>query len=202
MYGYLQWKIKLGGIIHMRIKTVGTWDDELWQDAWPLYSEAFGEKGAKPVHIIRNMFTQGIAELHVGYNKSRAVSMALTGKLLSDKVMIIDYLAVSEKERGSGLGKYLVDYLREKAASEGYQKLVIEAESEETPNNTRRIHFWLSCGFFLTQYVHHYIWVPETYHAMFVPLNGDSRKVTGEELFEHINTFHRLSFRGGGKKEG
>lgn len=186
----------------MRIKTVNTWDDELWQDANPLYLEAFGNKGAKPVHIIKNMFAQGIAELHVGYNESVAVVMALTGKILSDKVMIIDYLAVSEKERGSGLGKYLVDYLREKAASEGYQKLVIEAESEETPSNKRRIHFWQSCGFFLTHYVHHYIWVPETYHAMYVPLNGDSRKITGEELFVHINTFHRLSFRGGGKKEG
>lgn len=139
----------------MRIKTVNTWDDELWQDANPLYLEAFGNKGAKPVHIIKNMFAQGIAELHVGYNESVAVVMALTGKIISDRVMIIDYLAVSEKERGSGLGKYLVDYLREKAASEGYQKLVIEAESEETPSNRRRIHFWQSCGFFLTHYVHH-----------------------------------------------
>ncbi|MGI8386197.1 GNAT family N-acetyltransferase [Robertmurraya sp. P23] len=101
----------------MKIKTVGTWDDELWQDASHLYLEAFGDKGAKPVHIIKNMFAQGIAELHVGYNESVAVVMALTGKLVSDKVMIIDYLAVSEKERGYGLGKYLVDYLRQKAAS-------------------------------------------------------------------------------------
>jgi len=186
----------------MRIKTVGTWDDELWQDAWPLYSEAFGEKGAKPVRIIRNMFAQGIAELHVGYNESTAVSMAITGHLLSDKVMIIDYLAVSKKERGYGLGKHFVSYLQEKAASDGYKKLIIEAESEDTPENRRRIHFWQSCGFFLTKYVHQYIWVPETYHAMYVPLNGDSSKVNGEELFVYINTFHRLSFRGGGKKEG
>lgn len=190
------------GEIRMRIITVGTWDDELWQDASPLFLEAFGDKGAKPVHIIKKMFAQGIAELHVGYKESVAVVMALTGKLVSDKVMIIDYLAVSEKERGYGLGKHLFDYLRQKAVAEGYQKLIIEVESEETPDNRRRIHFWQSCGFFLTKYVHHYIWVPETYHAMYVPLNADSRKVTGEELFVYINIFHRLSFRGGGKKEG
>jgi hypothetical protein len=74
------------GEIHMRIKTVGTWDDELWQDASPLFLEAFGDKGAKLFHIIKNMFAQGIAELHVGYKESVAVVMALTGKLVSDKV--------------------------------------------------------------------------------------------------------------------
>ncbi|WP_050182077.1 GNAT family N-acetyltransferase [Domibacillus robiginosus] len=186
----------------MKIKTVSAWNDDLWQDASPLYMEAFGDKGAKPVKIIKNMFTQGIAELHVAYDESAAVAMALTGKLALDRVMIIDYLAVSPKKRDQGLGKHFVDYLRKKAGDEGYQKLIIEAESEETPDNKRRIHFWQSCGFVLTEYVHHYIWVPETYQAMYLPLAADSGKVTGEELFVFINTFHRLSFRGDGKQEG
>ncbi|KRD82429.1 hypothetical protein ASE51_22815 [Bacillus sp. Root147] len=185
----------------MEIRTSCTWDDELWQNASPLYLEAFGDKGAKPVKIIKNMFAQGIAELHVGYNKSIPVVMSLTGKLGSEQMLIIDYLAVSEKERGHGLGKHFVDYLRQKAVAEGYQKLIIEAESEETLDNRRRISFWKSCGFLLTEYVHHYIWVPETYRAMYLPLIADSRKTTGEELFLYINTFHRLSFRGGGKEE-
>lgn len=183
----------------MKIKTVSNWDEELWQDVSPLYLQAFGDKGGKPVKIIKNMFAQGIAELHVGYKKSVAVAMALTGKLVSDSVMIIDYLAVSEKERGHGLGKHFVDYLRQKAVAKGYQKLIIEAEAEETLDNRRRIHFWKSCGFFFTEYVHSYIWVPETYHAMYLPLIAHPGKITGEELFVYINTFHRLSFRGGGK---
>lgn len=189
------------GEIIVEIRTSCTWDDELWQNASPLYLEAFGDKGAKPVKIIKNMFAQGIAELHVGYNKSIPVVMSLTGKLGSEQMLIIDYLAVSEKERGHGLGKHFVDYLRQKAVAEGYQKLIIEAESEETLDNRRRISFWKSCGFLLTEYVHHYIWVPETYRAMYLPLIADSRKTTGEELFLYINTFHRLSFRGGGKEE-
>ncbi|MDZ5472834.1 GNAT family N-acetyltransferase [Bacillus sp. 31A1R] len=184
----------------MNIITTGVWDDDLWRDAGPLYLEAFGDKGAKPVKIIKNMFEQGMAELHVGYNESKAVGMALTGKLESDKVMIIDYVAVSEKERGHGLGKHFVDYLRQKAVDYGYQKLIIEVESEDTLENRKRIEFWQSCGFHLTEYVHHYIWVPETYHAMYLPMITEQRKETGEELFKYINTFHRLSFRGGGKK--
>ncbi|MFE4029964.1 GNAT family N-acetyltransferase [Priestia sp. YIM B13551] len=185
----------------MEIRTICTWDDELWKNASPLYLEAFGDKGAKSVKIIKSMFAQGIAELHVGYNKSIPVVMSLTGKLVSDQVLIIDYLAVSEKERGHGLGKHFVDYLRQKAAAEGYPKLIIEVESKETLDNRRRISFWQSCGFLLTEYVHHYVWVPETYRAMYLPLIADSRKTTGEELFVYINTFHRLSFRRGGKEE-
>ncbi|MGG0740987.1 hypothetical protein [Niallia taxi] len=70
----------------MEIKTVAKWDEELWQDANTLYNEAFGEKGAKPVKIIKNMLAKGIAELHVGYSDKKPVVMALTGKLTNDKV--------------------------------------------------------------------------------------------------------------------
>ena len=70
----------------MKIKTVCTWDDELWQEVSPLYIEAFGDKGAKPVKIINNMFAQGIAELHVGYNKSGA-EQALS--LFTDDLLVI-----------------------------------------------------------------------------------------------------------------
>ncbi len=186
----------------MEIKTVCSWDDELWHDASPLYSEAFGDKNPKPVKIIKNMFAKGICELHVGYNKAGAVAMALTGKLTLHRVMIVDYLAVSEKDRGHGLGRHFVAYLHKRAMEKGYQKIIIETEAEETPDNRRRIHFWESCGFILTEYIHQYIWVPETYQAMYLPLVCDSKKVTGEELFKFFKTFHRLSFRGAGEEEG
>lgn len=185
----------------MKIKSVVTWDDKLWQDVCALYLGAFEDKGAKPVKILKNMFAKGIAELHVGYSDSVAVVMAITGRLVSDRVMIIDYLAVAEKERGRGLGKQLVDYLRQKAVAEGYQQIIIEVESEETADNKRRIRFWQTCGFLLTDYVHHYIWVPEPYQAMYLSLDADRRKVTGEELFVYINNFHRISFLRGGKEE-
>ncbi|MDN7240783.1 GNAT family N-acetyltransferase [Planococcus sp. N028] len=179
----------------MNIKTTDRWDEHLWHDASPLYMEAFQYKGAKPVNIIRNMFAQQIAELHVAYDESNAVGMALTGKLTKDRIMIIDYLAISRNEQNRGLGKAFVDALKQKARDEGYEQLIIETEAEETPDNKRRIHFWQSCGFHLTDYVHHYIWVPEPYQAMYLALLSDSRKMTGEELFVSINLFHQLSYR-------
>jgi GNAT superfamily N-acetyltransferase len=189
------------GEIRMHIKSVSTWDVALWQDAFPLYVEAFGDKGAKPVQIIQNMFAQEIAELHVAYNESAAVGMALTGKLAKDRVLIIDYLAISKNVRNQGLGKRFVESLRQKASDEGYRQVIIETESEDTPDNKKRIRFWQSCGFVLTEYVYQYIWVPEPYQAMYLPLSSKPSKTTGEELFELINAFHRLSFRKIGKEE-
>ncbi|TRZ39981.1 GNAT family N-acetyltransferase [Niallia circulans] len=182
------------GVIFMEIKTVAKWDEELWQDANTIYKEAFGEKGAKPVKIIKNMLAKGIAELHVGYSDAKPIVMALTGKLTHEKVMLIDYLAVLEKERNHGIGKQFVTLMSQKAMSEGYEMLIIEAESETTPDNLRRMAFWQTCGFYLTSYIHTYIWVPETYQAMYLPLTNKETKKHGEELFVYVNTFHRMSF--------
>lgn len=178
----------------MNIKSTTTWDEGLWKDASPLYIEAFGEKGAKPVKIIKNMLTKGIAELYVGYYESTPIVMALIGKLVPEQIMIIDYLAVSKKVRNQGIGRQFVDYLKEKAAEEGIQTLIIEAESEETADNQRRIEFWHTCGFRLTEYIHTYIWVPEKYKALYLPLAGN-KQISGEQLFVFINKFHGLSFR-------
>lgn len=177
----------------MKIKTTSTWDQELWEDAGPIYAEAFGEKGAKPVKIIQNMLTKGIAELYIGYNESKAIAMALVGKLNQEQIMIIDYLAVSEKERNQGIGRQFVEYLKQKAGADGIKTFIIEAESAETADNRKRIEFWQSCGFLTTDYIHTYIWVPEKYKALYIPLAG-MQQITGEELFTYINKFHRLSF--------
>lgn len=180
----------------MEFKTVDIWDENLWGDARPLYMEAFGEKGAKSIKIIKNMLLHNIAELHIGYKNSEAVAMALTGKLINDKVMIIDYLTVLGRLRNSGVGKAFVEYLVKKSIDEGYINVIIEVESEKTQENISRIHFWKVCGFHFTEYIHHYIWVPETYHAMYYPITEEQQNVTGEELFAYINDFHRRSFRG------
>lgn len=179
----------------MNMKTVCSWNDEIWDDVSPIYFEAFGDKGAKPIKVIKNMLNQSLAELHVGYNDSEVVGVALTGKLSSNRVMIIDYLAISGNKRGQGLGKQFVQYLRDRASAEGCHKLIVETEAAETEENKKRIHFWSSCKFLLTEYIHHYVWVLETYYAMYIPLITSSKKVTGEELFVYFNTFHRLSFR-------
>lgn len=180
----------------MKIITMDHWNDELWKKASLVYHQAFGKSGAKPEKIIRNMFKKQICYLHVVMDKDNVTAMAITGKLVNSRALIIDYLAVREDLRSHGLGEKLLEYIKkwcvEKLHLEG---IVIEVESEPSEENLKRISFWQKNNFELTEYIHHYIWVPETYQAMLVKLVSNSNlPLKGEELFQYIVQFHKESF--------
>ena len=178
----------------MKYQTYDQWNDEIWADAGFIYKQAFKDKGAKPEEIIRNMFQKGICYLHVGYMEDRIVAMAITGKFTEMDALLIDYLAVHPDFQSQGLGKKMVDYIHEWSLS-NFDALIIEVEAEKTPVNMKRIHFWQKCGFTLTDYIHHYIWVPEPYRAMYIQTNSKHVEFSGEELFKHIGKFHKASFQ-------
>ncbi|MFB5269772.1 GNAT family N-acetyltransferase [Paenibacillus enshidis] len=108
-------------------------------------------------------------------------------------------MAVKEEYRGQGLGEWLVKALASWAASEHQlQELIIEVESERLPENDLRKRFWQKCGFRMTDYVHTYKWIPETYQAMYLPLIKDTSQTAakdGQALFKQITSFHHQSFR-------
>ena len=81
--------------------------------------------------------------------------------------------------------------------SSGLAGIIIEVESDATPDNLARIAFWESCGFVATDYVHRYFWVPEPYRAMVLRFRDgdDSLPLDGELLFRHINAFHAKAYR-------
>ena len=64
-----------------------------------IYHEAFGEKGAKPEKVIRNMFHKQMCYFHIAQNESECYAIALSGKLKGTKLLLIDYLAVREKDQ-------------------------------------------------------------------------------------------------------
>lgn len=180
----------------MNFKTYDEWNEEVWAVARLIYKDAFEGKGAKPEPIIRNMFQKGICYLHVAYLGDQVVAMALTGKLKEISALLIDYLAVHPDFQKQGIGKKMVDYIHEWSFREDcFEALIIEVEAEKTPENLARIHFWQKCGFILTDYVHHYIWVPEPYQAMYYQTNTTHKLYTGEDLFKHIGRFHKVSFQ-------
>ncbi|WP_145023311.1 N-acetyltransferase [Paenibacillus sp. Y412MC10] len=174
------------------------WDEAMWQQAEPIYEEAFPEHGRKTKAIIMRMFERGLCALHVWSEGQAAAAMALTGTDAKENLLVIDYIAVRGSSRGSGVGLACLRDLREWAGSRGYRGIVIEAEADPSEENAGRIVFWKKAGFTPTAYVHSYIWVPETYRAMYLSLDPEHPVEShdgGEELFQSILRFHEKAYR-------
>ncbi|WP_458118565.1 GNAT family N-acetyltransferase [Paenibacillus sp. Z6-24] len=182
----------------LTMTTYSEWDQQLWEQIRPIYTEAFVH-GAKPEKILKAMLDRKIAFMHAGWDEGELVAMAFTG--LSgpedEQNLIIDYMAIRHDRRGQGEGRQLFGLLRDWAVEQYHiQAVIIEAEAEDTPENRERIMFWEKCGFIATDYVHHYIWIPETYRALVLPLvPGLEIKDDGRSLFQQITSFHEKSFR-------
>ncbi|AIQ13048.1 GNAT family N-acetyltransferase [Paenibacillus durus] len=178
--------------------TLTGWNNEYWNIIGPIYREAF-PSGAKPEGLLKNMLEKGIASMHVLMCEGEAGAMAVTGLAGSepDKKLIIDYMAVRADLRGQGIGRTLLGKIRDWAVKEhGVSAIIIEVEAGDTPAHAERFHFWERCGFIRTAYVHQYIWVPEPYTAMLLPLNpGETVTDDGRSLFRYIESFHKKAYR-------
>ncbi len=178
--------------------TYDKWDDARWAGIEPLYREAFPH-GAKPVGILHAMLDKKIAWLHIGYQDGKLAAMAVTGLSgpAAERMLIIDYMAVDTVLRNQGLGRKFLENIREWAVRKhDIQAILIEVEAGDTEEDAARVHFWEHCGFRATEYVHQYIWLPEPYRAMVMPLTRDFVITdNGQALFGRITDFHRKSFR-------
>ena len=83
----------------MEFRTVESWDEDFWAKWKEVYYEAFGQTNAKPEKVIRNMFQKQMCFFHIVQNKSEVQAIALSGKLQGTRLLLIDYLAVREKDR-------------------------------------------------------------------------------------------------------
>lgn len=176
--------------------TTDCWDEAEWQKAKEIYTEAFGDHG-KPERIIRNMFEKQLCSLHIAMMGNDAAAMALTGSIQGSRILLIDYLAVRKDFRRHGIGKEFINHIEQWALLKAeYDCILLETECENTPENLDRIQFWEKCGFkLLSDYIHHYIWVPEPYMAMVLDLHNSSIQDSGKNFFKYIEKFHKKSFR-------
>ncbi|MFD1774716.1 GNAT family N-acetyltransferase [Paenibacillus rhizophilus] len=180
--------------------TLTHWSNEYWKMIGPIYREAF-PRGAKPEGLLRNMLEKGISAMHVLMCEGEAGAMAVTGQAgaESDKKLIIDYMAVRTDLRGQGIGRTFLSKIRDWAVKEhGVSSIIIEVEAGDSAAHAERFHFWERCGFVRTAYVHTYIWVPEPYTAMLLPLNPEDPVTDdGRSLFRYIESFHKKAYRRG-----
>lgn len=185
--------------ITLNYSTYSHVDTPEWPEALALYHRSF-PAGRKPDAIVTGMFAKGMSELHVATEEGSGelAAMAISGVIPAAGLLLIDYLAVRERLRDRGIGRQFVRHIADWARDErGLSGLLIEAEAEPGADNERRVRFWERCGFVLTDYVHRYKWVPETYRAMYLPFGNDVSERArdgGRALFRHIEAFHKQAF--------
>ncbi|MCK9858276.1 GNAT family N-acetyltransferase [Paenibacillus sp. ATY16] len=182
----------------MLFTTLNELDNTLWPLARKLYEQSFPKEGRKPNAIINGMFRKMPCFLHTLSDMDKVEAMAISGLTGGGKILLIDYIAVSGRRRGQGIGSQLIE-----AIAEWAQKvmlldgLLIEVESEHTATNERRIRFWERNGFTITDYEHPYIWVPEPYRAMYKQLSQENAWLgdgSGKKLFRYITSFHEKAY--------
>ncbi|WP_336785508.1 GNAT family N-acetyltransferase [Paenibacillus sp. MMO-177] len=182
----------------MMFTTLNELDNTLWPLAKKLYEQSFPKEGRKPDAIINGMFRKMPCFFHTLSEDGTVDAMALSGLTGGGKILLIDYIAVSEQRRGEGIGSQLIQAITEWAQKVMFlDGLLIEVESEPTPTNEQRVRFWERNGFTITDYEHPYIWVPEPYRAMYKQLNQETAWLgdgSGKKLFRYITSFHEKAY--------
>ncbi|MBW5446272.1 GNAT family N-acetyltransferase [Cohnella sp. CFH 77786] len=166
------------------------------EEAMRIYRASFPQSGRKPDAVIQAMFDRRMAYLHTESIEDRVTAMAITGVIPQANVLLIDYLAVAGEVRGRGIGRRLVQHIAGWAREEKrLAGIILEAEADPGEENEERFRFWQRCGFTSTEYVHKYIWVPETYRALYMAFDPEWRvSDRGETMFRWIGNYHRKAF--------
>lgn len=121
----------------------GLWE---WLRLYRLYRTAFPKAERKPVFVILERWRKGKMDIWCLRRGDRFSGLAIT--INGEDLTLIDYLAVAEDCRGTGIGSAALGALREKYTGKALF-LEIESVYEDVPNlaqRQRRKAFYLRCG--------------------------------------------------------
>lgn len=117
-----------------------------WLRLYRLYLSAFPASERKPFPMIVKMYRKGVTDIWCMERNGEFLGLAIT--INSDELILIDYLAVSRRCRGQGIGSAALGALRRMYAGKGVF-LEIESTYEDAPNREERLRrkqFYLGCG--------------------------------------------------------
>lgn len=117
-----------------------------WAEVYCLYQKAFPASEKKPFSVILKKFREGKTDIWRFTRDGEFVGIIIT--INGDKQILIDYLAVAEKCRGTGVGSEILPMMRARYAGKGVF-LEIESVYEECENQAERIrrkHFYEKAG--------------------------------------------------------
>ncbi len=117
-----------------------------WAEVYCLYQKAFPKSEKKPFSMIRSMHKKGTSDVWRFERNGSFAGIIIT--INGEKNILLDYLAVDEKQRGTGIGSEILQLMKNHYEGKGVF-LEIESVYEECGNKAERIrrkHFYEKCG--------------------------------------------------------
>lgn len=117
-----------------------------WAEIYRLYQKAFPESEKKPFSMIRKMYQKGASDVWRFTRNGKFAGIIIT--INGPSHILLDYLAVEEKQRGTGIGSEILALMRQQYAGKGVF-LEIESVYEDCENKAERIrrkHFYEKAG--------------------------------------------------------
>ena len=154
-----------------------------WIRIYRLYQSAFPASEKKPFSMIVSMHKKGKSD--VWYCEKEGEFAGLVVTINGPEKILIDYLAVSEKRRGQGIGSGILQAIRQIYAGKGVF-LEIEVQDENAENSEerkRRKQFYLANGM--------------TEMRVYVELFGVDMELLGYDCsldFDEYREFYRTNY--------
>jgi len=117
-----------------------------WKDIFKLYYRAFPKSERKPFWMILKMHRKGASDIWYFRREGKFAGMIIT--INGEKHILLDYLAVAEKSRGTGIGTEILQLMRRHYSGKGVF-LEIESVYERSKNQAERLsrkHFYEKSG--------------------------------------------------------
>jgi len=117
-----------------------------WAEVYCLYQKAFPRSEKKPFSMIRKMHRKGATDVWRFTRNGKFAGIIIT--INGQSHILLDYLAVDGKQRGTGIGLEILALMRRHYAGKGVF-LEIESVYEDCDNKAeraRRKHFYEKAG--------------------------------------------------------
>lgn len=117
-----------------------------WADIYKLYEKAFPASEKKPFSMIVKMYRKGTSDVWRFTRNGKFAGLIIT--INGSDHVLLDYLAVEEKQRGIGIGTEILRQMRQQYPGKGVF-LEIESVYEDCSNREERIrrkHFYEKSG--------------------------------------------------------
>ena len=117
-----------------------------WAQVYKLYQRSFPKSEKKPFSVILRKHRQGRTDIWRFVREGKFAGIVITINGVSH--VLIDYLAVDESSRGTGIGSEILPLMRAHYAGKGVF-LEIESVYEDCGNKAERLrrkHFYEKCG--------------------------------------------------------